>query len=307
MAGKNAPATATASFPLGMSVSTVIASNQISVTANADATIPLVVTGHSATQSANFQEWHNNGYTLGSFGLNGFGEVLTMNNLTGTLGSVFDWTNSTTPRFYISGTGSFMGATAGGAGAEIGTKNTGFLAYSVNSTYGGIGSGNNYAYMLFGSSKNHYYGSTNYLQADPGNKVTIQTDATTKPALVLQGITSMATDYFQLQGASGTKYLWFDKNGIINSTGTVPVLTSCGTGPSIYGTDNGFTITGGTGATGCTATFGGTYTNAPSCSVNQLTMSLVNALSYTETNTAVTITQTGLGTNKLDVHCLFHG
>lgn len=82
-----------------------------------------------------------------------------------------------------------------------------------------------------------------------------------------------------------------------------PTLSACGTGPAMTGNDTVFQITGGTAANGCTATFAKPYIKAPICQVSQETMSLVNAMSYSVSNTAVTITQTGLGTNKLDVHC----
>jgi hypothetical protein len=41
----------------------------------------------------------------------------------------------------------------------------------------------------------------------------------------------------------------------------------------------------------------------PVCTVSEQTMSVVNALSYTKTATALTITQTGLSGN-LDVICI---
>lgn len=92
----------------------------------------------------------------------------------------------------------------------------------------------------------------------------------------------------------------------VSSTGTAPSLSSCGTGPVITGSDLAFTITGGTGSNGCTATFAKAYGMAPTCTVSQQTMSLVNSLSYTVSTTALTITQTGLGTNKLDIMCIGH-
>lgn len=82
-----------------------------------------------------------------------------------------------------------------------------------------------------------------------------------------------------------------------------PTLSSCGTGPSIVGNNNIFTITPGATAGGCTATFTpGTFIKTPVCTVSQQTLSLVNALSYTVTATAITFTETSL-TSKLDVHC----
>lgn len=85
-----------------------------------------------------------------------------------------------------------------------------------------------------------------------------------------------------------------------------PVLTSCGTNPIAVGNSHVFQITGGSASTGCIATFpAGTYRNPPSCSISQESMSVINALTYSATATALTISQTGLGTGKLDIIC--HG
>lgn len=94
------------------------------------------------------------------------------------------------------------------------------------------------------------------------------------------------------------------RGGHVVTAGSSPSLSSCGSSPSVVGTDTAFTITGGTGSTGCTATFALSYQNAPVCQVSQQAMSLINALSYTVSASAVTITQTGLGTSKLDVFCI---
>lgn len=91
---------------------------------------------------------------------------------------------------------------------------------------------------------------------------------------------------------------------VISSGTTISTATSCGTGPVLTGTDFAGTVTGGTGANGCTITFGAAFLNTPVCIVSQQSMSLVNALSYTESTTALTITQTGLGTGKIDFVCI---
>lgn len=95
-------------------------------------------------------------------------------------------------------------------------------------------------------------------------------------------------------------------NTHISILGSPPVLTSCGVTPSIIGSDSAFTITGGTGSTGCIATFAQAGINTPTCLVSQQSMSVVNALTYSVSNTAITVSQTGLGTGKLDVVCNFH-
>lgn len=117
---------------------------------------------------------------------------------------------------------------------------------------------------------------------------------------------TLASDFvLTVSSSDGTMMFGVQNNGHVISSGTViPVLTSCGTGPAVTGTDFSFTITGGTAAGGCTATFGSPFVSDPTCTVTEQTMSLVNAFTYTHSATAVTITQTGLGTGKVDVHCI---
>lgn len=86
----------------------------------------------------------------------------------------------------------------------------------------------------------------------------------------------------------------------------IPTVTGCGGGtPSVKGTDNDFQITVGTTATGCTASFGGTYADA-SCTVTNQSMSITSALTYTVSNTSVVINQAvGISSDLLNVHCGF--
>lgn len=85
---------------------------------------------------------------------------------------------------------------------------------------------------------------------------------------------------------------------------STPTLSGCGTGPSIVGTNNAFTITPGSTAGGCTATFYPfPFKNTPTCVYSLETGSLTNAPTVTESATAWTITDTSL-TSKIDVFCI---
>lgn len=95
-------------------------------------------------------------------------------------------------------------------------------------------------------------------------------------------------------------------NTHISIVGSPPVLSSCGASPTVTGSDTSFTITGGAGSTGCTATFAQVYVNTPTCVISEQTPSLVNALVYTVSNSALTLTQTAFGTSKVDVMCFAH-
>jgi hypothetical protein len=96
--------------------------------------------------------------------------------------------------------------------------------------------------------------------------------------------------------------LGFDGHIIPNSTST-PVLTSCGTSPTITGTDVAGTVTMGTATpTGCIITFAVAYALAPHCLVTWIATPLASQ-SYSTSATAITTTQTGTNSNVLKYAC----
>lgn len=103
--------------------------------------------------------------------------------------------------------------------------------------------------------------------------------------------------------ASSTLYA-IDQAGDVHFGGGTPILSGCGTGAQLdaNSTDQVGTIIPGAAAAGCTLTFSTAKLSAPHCQVSQQSMSLVNALSYTETASALTITQTALS-GRLDYSC----
>lgn len=100
----------------------------------------------------------------------------------------------------------------------------------------------------------------------------------------------------------------FSVDGILNVAGHVntgavpPVLTSCGTTPSITGSDTAGIVTMGTSATGCVITFATAYTGTPYCVVSWIATPLASQ-SYVTANTAITTTQTSASNNKLQYVC----
>ena len=83
--------------------------------------------------------------------------------------------------------------------------------------------------------------------------------------------------------------------GHLKASGTAPVLTSCGTSPTISGSDVAGIITTGSGATTCTVTFAATYTTVPSCyflPIGTATMP-VYSVSATAITVATSIASTG--------------
>lgn len=92
-------------------------------------------------------------------------------------------------------------------------------------------------------------------------------------------------------------------NAHVNTGATPPVLTSCGTTPSITGSDTAGIVTMGTTATGCVITFATAYTGTPYCVVSWVATPLASQ-SYVTSNVAITTTQTSTSNNKLQYVCL---
>lgn len=98
--------------------------------------------------------------------------------------------------------------------------------------------------------------------------------------------------------AQGFPQVSISTNGYINAAAstTIHALTSCGTSPTIYGGGSAFTVTPGGGAPGaCTVNFSPPFQNPPVVVASPRTGSITNTFSYTVTNTAITVTETGLG------------
>lgn len=85
---------------------------------------------------------------------------------------------------------------------------------------------------------------------------------------------------------------------------TAPVITSCGTSPSVIGTNSAFTITVGATTTGCTATFSQPFAGPLTCVISERTPSLVNALTYVPTANGIVFSQTAMGGSIIDAICI---
>lgn len=95
-------------------------------------------------------------------------------------------------------------------------------------------------------------------------------------------------------------------SGHVHASGTKPVLSSCGTSPSIIGSDTAFTVTVGGTAAACTITFVTPFNTIPTCVVSDQTVDATNVLTYTVSATAVGLAKTGLDDEKVDVICIGH-
>ena len=93
--------------------------------------------------------------------------------------------------------------------------------------------------------------------------------------------------------------------GLLRFSMTAPVLSSCGTGPSVTGNNQAGIVTMGTGSpTGCIITFSTSfaYSAIPSCVVSwQVNLA---SMQYVVTQTTITLTQTAASSNKVNYICM---
>ncbi len=154
------------------------------------------------------------------------------------------------------------------------------------------------------------YGNLNTISSAPNANASIgigTSTAISKFAISLNSNDTLGNAFLVSSStASATTTLFGITNtGHIFGTSTNPVLSSCGTSPTIVGSDSHGTITvGSVSATGCTMTFSTPYATAPSCVISNRSMSVVNALTYTVTTSALTLTQTGLTGDLIDYICM---
>lgn len=119
-------------------------------------------------------------------------------------------------------------------------------------------------------------------------------------ATTLSGATANRC-FFSTQGN------WNEFRGHIITGPFQPTLTSCGTNPAILGSDTAGEVTMGTGSpTGCTITFDSSdyqaYASKPLCTVSWQTN--LASMQYTVVAGAITLTQTGTSSNKVNYTCI---
>lgn len=174
-------------------------------------------------------------------------------------------------------------------GMTIRTKGAGTASIQV--------SGNNNGYFSSGGIRltgNVMIGPVNYNNnASETLRVYNNTATTGVTKAVIQAGAGQSTTNLQewrdnadtvLSNVTATGGLQIQKH--VESRGTTPAVAgSCGTSPTIVGTDVAGKVTTGTGSpTSCTITFATTWTNAPACMVtNETTPNLARAVSTTTT------------------------
>lgn len=140
-------------------------------------------------------------------------------------------------------------------------------------------------------------GSLTYTEAqstDPVGAVA-QITSGTIDSVVIGGTTAAAGSFTMLTAGS---------HAVV--TGPTPTMGSCGTSPSVVGSDNGMTVTVGSGgaATDCVITFGTAWTNEPACNAQSNTDVLPLAMVTTTTGLTVTKAAAFTAGSKLHIVCV---
>jgi hypothetical protein len=112
----------------------------------------------------------------------------------------------------------------------------------------------------------------------------------------------------QLEDAGGTMRIRnrVDSGGHqVYPTITAPTATSCGTGPSVAGTDNAGTVTVGTTATGCTLSFALSWATPTPASTATCTVTSQTSIvfTYAVSNTAITIVSASASSDIFNWTC----
>ncbi len=91
--------------------------------------------------------------------------------------------------------------------------------------------------------------------------------------------------------------------GHLSVTGSSATVASCGTSPSIVGTDTAGQVTMGTGSpTTCSILFASAYVKAPFCSVDWVTN--LGVFSFATTTNTIALTQTSNSSSVVNYICI---
>jgi parallel beta-helix repeat protein len=106
---------------------------------------------------------------------------------------------------------------------------------------------------------------------------------------------------FQMDNAGNAEF-----GGHVGATAaTSPALSSCGTSPSIVGSDSAGKVTMGSGTlTSCTVTFAAAWTHAPACTTDDESATGIVAVTNSTTTMAMTIRATSLTSKVVSYICI---
>ncbi len=95
------------------------------------------------------------------------------------------------------------------------------------------------------------------------------------------------------------------RTATLTGAGT-PTLSTCGTSPTVSGTNSAFTVTVGSGHVGnCTATFSSAFTITPTCQVGWQSGQALTS-TWTSSTSNLIFNQNAMGGKKADIICIGH-
>lgn len=106
----------------------------------------------------------------------------------------------------------------------------------------------------------------------------------------------------QVAAFAGNPFASIGAHWIAN--GSLPVLSSCGTGAANVGTDSAGHVVPGTGATSCTMTFAVPWTTRPSCAVTGEALTVSYALSQGATGWTTLTLSNALPSQRIHYVCV---
>jgi hypothetical protein len=175
-------------------------------------------------------------------------------------------------------------------GYTSGIEFDGYTAGSSPVAYAGVYGG------IESNSNGGQSGQLRLTTIQSGGLINLITLSGTSGHVLMGYTTDLGTGQFlQLNGSILTKGRSF--------TAANPTLSSCGTSPSVdsASSNSSGTVTVGSVATSCTATFATAYSTYNHCSVTS--QSTIASFTYTYTTSTITVTGTSLGGDKFDYSC----
>ncbi len=154
-----------------------------------------------------------------------------------------------------------------------------------------------------------YYAANGTTLSGTSNLVNNTSSITVNASLQVNESTSNFYGLSVSTSATAPYIVDVDTFGHINSVGPQPFLSSCGTNPTVTGSDNAFSITPGTGSpNSCTVTFAHARNTQPTCILQSGTDTTSSVITYTYNKTQLVATISGVLTTipSFDVICIGH-
>lgn len=153
-----------------------------------------------------------------------------------------------------------------------------------------------------------------FLQTDANDKLVSYdllnaTQTWTAPQTISSSMTVMSPTGSSYEFRASTTTIFYhvaiSTNGHLSSNGTPPVVSSCGTNPTIIGSDNAGTITVGSGVTlSCTIAFNVPWNTVPTCLMTINTTGVTGGITTLTTAQAVFSFSATVGGGQIFFNCM---